>query len=297
MHGLWQEVRPRLWWFLIAGTVSLVGAWIYLSSTPLMYSSSVLVVIRSGEPLMHGEDVQYFLPSPESTRLVHAATSTEMTDHLIERFDLYTHYNVPRKSQDAYTRVTTMLLDRMSVSVPDGVGLTITIRDEDRTSAAAMANATFDKLLAMTELQKAAIMQRNLDLYDILIRATRARSDTMNLELSELLSNVNNGQRALSRSMSDERIQDLGMRITDLIVQIGNSHQNLLSMHQRYDAFQTMASSVPTHELQLVRKAMEDIRTTPTSRAFRIILPLLALVLVTVLVLITALYMHGTQHG
>src|SRR5436190_4681374 len=87
-------LRSKRYWILgcillVCGLASLA---LYLN--PVRYTSSVILVLREAAPSK--QDDPGYMPdrSPNNARLSHLPTSTEMTDHLIGKYDLYGHYGI-----------------------------------------------------------------------------------------------------------------------------------------------------------------------------------------------------------
>jgi capsule polysaccharide export protein KpsE/RkpR len=91
-------------------------------------------------------DMYYYGGSEDIERLLTAGTSHEVISHLVQEFDLYSHYGIKSGTEKAAYRVRQKLLDHYKVNRTKYDALEIVVEDTDREMAAQMANAAREKI-------------------------------------------------------------------------------------------------------------------------------------------------------
>ncbi len=91
-------------------------------------------------------DMYYYGGSEDIERLLTAARSHQVVEHLINEFNLYDHYGIKQGSQKAAYRVRLRLLDLYKISRTKYDALEITVEDKDPEFAGRIANSARDKI-------------------------------------------------------------------------------------------------------------------------------------------------------
>ncbi len=270
---LFDYLKGRWKWVVGSVLLTTTIASLHLLTHPVQYGSTVMVMV-SGQHLTGGGEAKD-LPqlSPEITQLMHAVTSTEMTDHLIERFQLEAHYKVASTNPFHVELTTRRLFNNMDVRVIDKFTITITIKDRDRDLAAAMANACFDKLQAMEQEQRIQHLEHSMAIYERIITSTKQSASDQADRLMELITEIRTLVPLASRpekgSVLTETEQQLSQQAANLIM----SQEDLVKARRNYEVSAAVAEAKGGPHVILVRKAMKDISTSRLKVALSMIVP------------------------
>ena len=271
----------------------LAALWLQLD--PPDYTSSVVFFIgdRSGSAA-EGVVAQAGL-SPNIDRLFHSATSTEMIDHLIERFDLYTHFRIGPHKPFHHEKVSVWLLDHINVKRGDDNSVTITVKDEDRALAADIANGMFAKLQEMSEKQVISDLEHNMALYDLVIERTQQRSTEQSSKLIALVDELEHqlGNGAGPHGEGSEALTSLNVQLTRLAAQLSMANEDLSRAQKNDEIAAALIKKENLPRIDLVRKATQDIKT---SRAKSVVLTMLVVPLAVALMMV-AMITFGFKHG
>ena len=133
--------------------------------------------------------------------------SSQMMDYLINKFDLYTHYKIPRESEDSYLNVTKMLKDHMSVSIAKTKIITVQISDRlDYNVASNMANAIGKKINDINRQITLENLSRKTEIFESLAKDLRSSSSR---EFSQMDSLLRTMQRFMQTPVHDEGYRQL----------------------------------------------------------------------------------------
>lgn len=94
-------------------------------------------------------DMYYYGGSEDIERLLTAATSHQVTEQLINEYNLYDHYNIKSGTPKAAFRVQERLMDLYKITRTKYDALEITVEDKDPEFAAKIANGARDKINAV----------------------------------------------------------------------------------------------------------------------------------------------------
>lgn len=94
-------------------------------------------------------DMYYYGGSEDIERLLTAATSHQVTEHLINEYNLYEHYDIKGGTPKAAFRVQERLMDLYKITRTKYDALEITVEDKDPEFAAKIANGARDKINAV----------------------------------------------------------------------------------------------------------------------------------------------------
>lgn len=143
----WRKAIRNLCLLTLAGSIVL-ALWMknYYKATTSFYPTSPQL---SNPELMFGSSsavTDYYGGDRELDRLLQIATSNELADHLIARFDLYRHYSIDSTSKDGPFKVREIFRGLYSAEKNRNDALVLTMEDADPQLAATMANAARERI-------------------------------------------------------------------------------------------------------------------------------------------------------
>ncbi len=91
-------------------------------------------------------DMYYYGGTEDIQRVLTAATSQPVLDHLIDEFDLYDHYHIKKEDPRAEFKVRKKLLYNYTITRTKYDALELSVEDKDPALTAKMANSARDKI-------------------------------------------------------------------------------------------------------------------------------------------------------
>ncbi len=183
--------------------------------------------------------------------------SSQMMDYLINKFDLYSHYRIPRESDDSYLNVTKTLKGYMGVSIAKTKIITVQISDRlDYNVAANMANAIGKKINEINRQITVENLTRKTEIFESLSRDLRTSSSR---EFSQMDSLLRNMQRFLEGSIPNvEYRQLLSMNIENLQSKSEDYFKDLFESYKYrlYSMYSLQEKNLPT--ISVLEKALPD---------------------------------------
>jgi len=200
--------------------------------------------------------------------------SSQMMDYLIDKFDLYTHYRIPRETEDSYLKVIRVLKEHLGVNISKTQIITVQVKDRlDYNVAAGMANAIGKKINDINRQITVENLSRKTDIFESLSKDLRTNSSK---EFSQLDSMLRNMQHFLAGSIHDEgyrqllsmNIQNLHSKSDDYFKDVVESYK-----YRLYSMYSLQEKNLPT--ISVLEKALPDKNSK--SRNNNIIYPLLVI--------------------
>jgi len=159
VQSIFRRKKQIIWLCAIAGIGSIVISLLlsnYYKSTSVFYAASADVT----RPVAVGQDLKerdIFGQEEDLDKIMTCASSLQVVDHLVEKFDLYTHYDINPEDKKGKFKVREALQGLMDVKKTKYEAIELSIEDEDPKIAADMVNAAVDKInLIAQELVKSA---------------------------------------------------------------------------------------------------------------------------------------------
>lgn len=280
--SLLQRFRGALWRILLVALAAGGATGAIRLAMPADYASTVVLLVGDATmPSRPGEPVK----TPSSLmRLYYESTCTTVLDHLIEEFDLRSHYGIAGNDAFVHARVTELLRNAIEPQYLDVQCLSITVHDRDRDLALAMANSLQQSLQSMSRSRHDAELERSVRLYtDVLQRADERRRER-DARLAALVAlSENEGGR-------DPRY-DL-QRAADLLVV---AEAQSLEVERELDIFVgTQRLDLP-EPISVVRTALPDIHHSKERSALLAAFSTFVLVATILLVSVALWHFHGAE--
>lgn len=183
--------------------------------------------------------------------------SSQMMDYLISKFDLYSHYRIPRGTDDSYLQVVNELKEHMSVSIAKTKIITVQISDRlDYNVAASMANAIGKKINDINRQITLENLSRKTEIFESLAKDLKSSSGK---EFSQMDSLLKNMQRFLQTSIRDESYRQLlTMSIQNLETKSEDYFKDLFESYKYrlYSMYSLQEKNLPT--ISVLEKALPD---------------------------------------
>ena len=262
-----DHLKQSTKWILLFTAVTTFLAVGLLWLDPIRYSARVVMLARDGND---NEAVKELLapdaPADQS-RLYHLATSTAMFEHLIERFDLYTHYGIDTLKPYASELAMNNLVHSVMASEPEGTCLVVTVKDRDRKMASDLANEVYAELRRMAEDLARARVQQTVELYAQVIKSTEIDLDKQMKRLSALYPGPTGLQNAIGKATEEvhER-SSTEFQLAQVVSEVASMNRDLAKAQRVQAITLALADSDHGPEVMLVRRAQEDLSISPPLR-------------------------------
>ncbi len=263
-HGsMLHYLRSMRWWIVGFVVLACGAATAFLVTNPVMYRSTVVLILHDRSAISATRPDNLLQEVPTSVRVFHLPTSTEMVDHLIAKFDLYTHYGIDPTGPLHYELASTRLLDNIDIQPLDDRSANITIRDEDRALAANMANAVYEKLKDMNEVQVMGGLERRIALYTRVIDNLEKRSSAQTAQLIALVGELKRlpGNSGGSKTIN-EQVDGINFKLSELAAQLTVANEELSQAAEGLEISAALEKESDVPDVHLVRKAVQDIGTS-----------------------------------
>lgn len=199
-----QRVRRALPVLLGISVVFALCAGVYRYYKPLPYKSSVQVEAVGYVSADPGPNVMT-RQVPAVASVYHAASSTEVIEHLTDSFNLVAHYGL--KADDPFARPRAM--ERLAASIEprflDGQVILITVKDKDRAMAQALADAIPHRLDRLARQMESLIMEQNAA---VLEKAIQRSNDESARRAEALMDMLATKLRAGNGDGEEDRIRE-----------------------------------------------------------------------------------------
>ncbi len=158
----------------------------YYKSTSIFYVASPDLFKPEQISGTSQKDMEYYGTEDDIDRALTIATSGEVEEYLIQKFDLYRHYKIDSTAVRASFRVREALEKLYEVTKNKHNAIELSVEDTDKKIAAAMANAARDKT---DEIAQRLIKESQSNLVQTLSRSI-AEKEIRVKQLSDTLSNL-----------------------------------------------------------------------------------------------------------
>ncbi len=193
-------------------------------------------------------------------RITQIMYSSQMMDYLISKFDLYTHYKIPRDSDYSYLNVINTLKSRMSVTMDNSKIITVQITDRlDYNVASNMANAIGKKINDINRQITVENLSRKTDIFESLSKDLRTSSSREFAQIDSLLKNI---QLIVKTSVHDNSYSELvRMSLSNLQSKSEDYYKDILESYKYrlYSMYSLQEKNLPT--ISVLEKALPDMES------------------------------------
>lgn len=262
MNMTLTEVRARKHWILLTMlmVMCLSAVWYWLN--PPMYRSLASFFVAA-PPLPESNQPIYLGLRTEPSTLVNLATSSDLFDRLIERFDLHARYHLPGDTPASQARLYSILEERILASfrAPDLVE--VRVMDPDRAVAAAMANAVCEIVRELQHQAQHADLDRQLRVFTEVIDSTDKAAHAGVLELVKAAALVHKEKDLTSTGDDPGVLEQAENALLALTTEVTRSNQDLIRHRRERMNLLTLSAEPDADRIRLKTRATEDQRTSP----------------------------------
>jgi len=277
---------------LLAGIAGSLLSWF----SPPAYTSTVRLFVTVPGTEVQIEHIAGQDHSPDLLWAYYTTTSTEMADHLIRTFDLYSHYGIPPAAPNKRAVAIAQLLARIEPRYLDHQSMTVSVQDADRDLAVALANEVFKQLEAMAQRRATDGLQRSIAVYERVVERAEVRAEKRMELLAAMVANYMEQQRAF-RSPGGPNRTDMAVDpdLQRSIASFTAMDDPMSQLRQTLDMASELHASADFPRVALVQEAMPDLRTSPMRDAIGIGAITSLLVLGMLLVAVALWHQHGHE--
>ncbi len=128
--------------------------------------------------------------SMTTSRIQQLIYSKEMTDRLISKFQLYSHYDINPNSEFSYSLIKKILKKKITYKLQSGEIISISVQDKDPHFAAAVANEIGEKMSLMNKEMIVESLQKKVKLNEMILTEMSAMYNKTNLDLNDCLAQL-----------------------------------------------------------------------------------------------------------
>lgn len=179
-----QLIKTAVGIFLLSAAISLIIPNYYQADT-IFYAASPDLA----KPIPIGneeKDVRIYGDDKDLDRLFTIAISQELLMHLVDSFDLYSHYEIDKSNPKAKFKVRKELLDNYKTIKTKYGALHLIILDKKPEFAASLANAARDKISAIAQKLVKESQLNLIQNYTSNLYIKRVQSDSLAIQINRM---------------------------------------------------------------------------------------------------------------
>ena len=252
---LLEYLRKKLVWIFLAIAV-LSACFIAIAlETPPLYTSTTSIFVQPKNTNV-GEASIFPEPSADLLWVLSELNSTNLQNHLNERFDLRSHYGIGPNHPNGDLICYTFMNARIQARRINEFTVNIIVHDPDPLVASEIANAAAEYLIQrrltnFRDRQKLLIAS-----YEKLIALDQVNFDTQLEALSAVLSKAK-GLR------SEVELNDLEIQLTGIMNRVESANAELIGALKLQEISKTLKDNEIAPGIRQVRTAIPDITTKP----------------------------------
>lgn len=251
-------VHHLRYWMLSFAVLSVAAGLYYNAREPVRYKSTVILFIK--DPGVARDGSPFALPdhSPNVKQVFHSATSTSMLNHLIRTYDLMDHYHIGRSDPFKQEKVLARLQRSIRAVLVEMNGISITVQDRDRDMAAAMANAIYAELQESIQKQLVSELVAARKVHEEVVERTGRSAEEKLQRLSALVMDAPAGTE------SGDPLSRFNFQLMKLAGQVASANAEVMDAQRYHEIIsRTLVQKDNLPRIQLVRRAVRDISTSP----------------------------------
>lgn len=170
---MWQKRKTLILVCLVVAVVSLIASFLIrpkFKSTAIVYAprtNSVAKILLNGETYNERLDMKAYAEDEETEQMMEILNSREIKDKLIEKFDLYKHYELKEKESYRQTKMYKYLKNNIVIKRTQYGAISISVMDWDPQIASDMAN---EILVQLDSVKNRIDHERTIAAYNLLKR-------------------------------------------------------------------------------------------------------------------------------
>jgi len=260
------------------GVATVISIAVVIRHPPLYRSTAQLYV---NARTVAGERIegQFELPPPEVRKVFFLATSTEVLDHVLDKFKLVDK----QPSVGALSKVQARyrLLKAMDVRIVEGNGITISVSHKERDLAPRIANEVYRKVFQIVEKGTISDMDRSMRIHQRVFKGLEEQAGKFERSLIRVL----DSSKVLRAD--PERQMRLDLEFDRLLGQMSRTQQEMANIHRVQLVSAGLLRKEFSDPITLIRKADPDLSMNPLWDAMLRVLLLVTCATVVVMAVMT----------
>ncbi len=254
----------RMWKFILLFTVlGTISAIVYYYYNPLQYKSTVSFMVdddleRRNDQNLNDQSIYLAENAPNAVRLGQMIKSTEMLDYLIEKFNLYEHYNVSKQDPMRHEIVSEMLKSKINYSNSRNSGMSITMYGSDRELVAEIMNEMYVKLEEMINEYTVSNLKRKIKIYDEVLNNSESNLSRKSQDLKNLLMEFKNSVNETKKQKHNDLLYNIDMKLSFLSSQLSSINEDLLKTVKNYEISIANTNKENLPNIKLINVALKD---------------------------------------
>jgi hypothetical protein len=264
---LFKEIITRWKLILAASALAALCTYSYFKINPQKYISTVSFYIENynsqgaQEIKLNDNDI-VFIKSVDADRLFNMTTSSKMTRHLIEKFDLYKHYGIDKKKDFYLEKATVQLLSNITVTQTMHSAIAVKVQDMDKLMAANIANELFEYLNLMNKEILVETIEKKVKIYEQVLKNMRAQTDIQIQQLKEVLDKCNTlSNSGVAINKNDDFVVDLRLKLVQLASRLNITNNDIQKAVQLYGVSVESIQKQNLPTLTLINYALPEIKS------------------------------------
>ncbi len=288
------EIKKRKTFFFISVILVFAGSFVSQYRLLQTFKSTAKIIVNETDVTDRNGPTQFvddFINStaPSVNRLFKFAYSSEMVNHLIKKFNLYTYYQIDPSQTFAYEKLVTLLCGRINLRKSEQNIIEITVTDKDRFQAASMANEIAQMLSTINEAYLKKQLKRKIVLYEGIYSSFKNDLDQHENKMLKILDNY----KSLMTSLEENKmnVENVKHEFTDLINGLKNKTEELIKIKQRYVIMLETVNKEHLETITIINIALPDYR----SNTFYILIMSVMIALITGCIMVVLLNVYLTH--
>lgn len=126
----------------------------------------------------------------DSYTIINWVYSTELIDHLIKKFDLYSHYEIKPKELDSYSKCFNEISNNIAVNITSYGAVKISVTDKDRFFSADVTNEILSQVDKLNEQKVVANRKYIIREYEFLLKELSSDVSSQRDTIKKLLASL-----------------------------------------------------------------------------------------------------------
>lgn len=224
----------------------------FTSTCNFTIASSEMIELGTFDP---NEPEKFYFDRSGTNRIFSIVYSNDILDHLIKKFDLYTHYNVDSTSALHYENVVETLMSRIAMKKIDFNLVALTATDKDPLMAAAIANEAVDQINVTFRNLYLNKLKKKIVFYENMLKDIHTQDSVQRNYLYSMLNDIRNVTNIISPNADQGKLNDQLRGITD---QLKNNSDNISKTYQLYRSAYGALELYDLQTVQVIRKALPE---------------------------------------
>lgn len=256
--SLIKEISSKKWWIIIGISCGFLFSIVYFATKRTVYKSTVSFFVVDKAALTIEQNLNPSIHSPYLSQngsiIYHKVKSTEMFDHLINKFNLYEHYEIAKSNPYYYKLINEILNNSITLGQSINNGMLVTVEDYDRLMAANLANEIYIKLNEIVQAHIQDYLEKEVRLYNEILSNSINTTSKSTDDLKNLINDYKT--TIVNNSINNKTSFELNLKLAELYSQISQSNVDLTNTIKNYEIFVANLKKENQPNIWLINKAL-----------------------------------------